>query len=225
MRRPRSTEGYTLLELAIVVMIMGTMAALVAPGLSEALADSRANGAAEEMVRINRVIRARVNQSGLAHLLLFRASDDVDGSYGLGRVEVWEGMNNRCTQTPWKDTIDGDPADGHMPVEVLDLGTSAYNLPFGGRAPRLDDVGRQVVRLFAGAEETAAMLCFEPGGATYTAAADATVGVIAYKFTPQTEAVRFTVRRSIAQAGEDPLTRGVDRVVLFPAGGNGRMWF
>ena len=51
MRRSRSTQGYTLFELAVVVAIMGTMAALVAPGLSEAVSDARANGAAEELVR------------------------------------------------------------------------------------------------------------------------------------------------------------------------------
>jgi prepilin-type N-terminal cleavage/methylation domain-containing protein len=33
MKRSRSIEGYTLLEMSIVVLIMGAMAAMIAPGL------------------------------------------------------------------------------------------------------------------------------------------------------------------------------------------------
>src|SRR4051812_38372508 len=128
MKRSRSIEGYTLLEMSIVVLIMGAMAAMIAPGLGEFMADARASGASEELIRLDRVIRARVNQTGLAHLMLFQASDDAAGSNGLGRIRVWEGMNNHCNQTPWLQTINGAATLGHVPVDALDMGDSAYNL-------------------------------------------------------------------------------------------------
>ena len=225
MRRTRSTEGYTLFELVVVVAIMGAMAALVAPGLAESMADSRQNGAAEEMLRINRVLRARVNETGLAHLLLFQATNNAAGSFGLGNAQVWEGMNNRCNTTPWAAALAGGAENGFSPVESLDLGNSAYNMPRDSSPPRADDVGRQVIRMFASGTPTSALLCFEPGGATYTAVANTAMQQIGYVFTPQTAAVTFTVTRSMTTSGGEAVTRGVDRVVIFPAGGNGRLWF
>jgi type II secretory pathway pseudopilin PulG len=224
MKRSRSIEGYTLLEMSIVVLIMGAMAAMIAPGLGEFMSDARASGASEELVRLNRVIRARVNQSGLAHLMLFEASDDAAGSNGLGRIRVWEGMNNHCNQTPWLQTINGSPNDGHVPVETLDMGDSAYNLPTGSSPPSATDTGRQIIRIVPTGDAKLAILCFEPGGNTYVGTSDGGSASIGYTFVRQMAAVTFTVIRQASRNGtmED---RGVRREVVFPPGGNGRMRF
>jgi len=224
-RRKRSTEGFTLFELAIVILIMGGMAAMIAPGLSEQMADARAAGAAEELVRLHRLIRARVNSTALAHLFWFQATNDAAGSNGLGNVRVWEGMNNRCSLTPWMWTINGDPDDGHQIIDGVDMGDSAYNLPVDGADPGLDDIGRQIIRIQGRA--TTVILCFEPGGATYTGVVDAGAPDVGFVFTPQTVAETFTVTRSITIAGdaEADRPRGVPRTVVFPAGGNGRLRF
>lgn len=220
----RSTDGYTLLELMIVVLIMGAMAALVAPGLGEFMADARASGAAEELVRLNRVIRARVNQTGLAHLMVFTATNDAAGSQGLGRIRVYEGMNNHCSQTPWMQTINGTIDDGHRPVEGVDMGDPAYNLSSTSSAPTASDTGRQVISIQASTAAASAILCFEPGGNTFRGANDGTAPAIGYNFTPQTTPETFTVIRSASRGGVmEP--RGVNREVIFPAGGNGRMRF
>jgi prepilin-type N-terminal cleavage/methylation domain-containing protein len=223
MKRKRSTEGFTLFELAVALLIMGSMAALAAPGLGEMMADSRASAATEELVRLHRVIRARVNETGLAHLLTFSAASSAAGSSGLGQLRLYEGMNNRCRQTPWMQTINGTPAQGHTPIEIVDLASSQYNLaPASGAAVSDSDTGRHVVTVRADADATAAILCFEPGGTSYVGATDGTSAAIGFTFTPQITPVIFTVRRTITMAGGTKESRGVDRQVIFPAGGNGR---
>lgn len=224
MKRPQSTQGYTLFEMAVVVVIMGTMAAMVAPGVGEYMADTRASSAAEELLRINRVMRARVNQTGLAHLMMFQSTNDAAGSNGLGRIRVWEGMNNHCNQTPWLQTINGTIENGHRPIDVLDLGDSAYNLASDGRAPSASDTNRQVVRIQPTPNATLVVLCFEPGGNTFVGASATNSPAIGFRFTIQTQPVMFSVIRSVVTGGVVK-PRGVTRDVLFPAGGNGRMRF
>jgi type II secretory pathway pseudopilin PulG len=224
MKRSRSIEGYTLLEMSIVVLIMGAMAAMIAPGLGEFMADARASGASEELIRLNRMIRARVNQTGLAHLMLFQASDDAAGSNGLGRIRVWEGMNNHCNQTPWLQTINGAANLGHVPVDAVDMGDSAYNLSTSTSPPTASDTGRQVIRIQASTNPKLAILCFEPGGNTFVGVTDGTSPAIGYTFAPQTVAETFTVIRALSRGGTME-QRGVNRDVIFPPGGNGRMSF
>jgi prepilin-type N-terminal cleavage/methylation domain-containing protein len=224
MKRSRSTEGYTLIEMAIVVAIMGTMAAMIAPALGEFMADARASGASEDLIRLNRVVRARVNQTGLAHLLLFQASNNAAGSNGLGRIRVWEGMNNHCNQTPWNQTINGTAANGHLPVDTLDMGDSSYNLATSAQPPTASDTNRQVIRIQASTNAALAILCFEPGGRTFVGANAGNSPSILFTFTPQINAETFSVIRAVIK-NSTPETRGVQRDVIFPPGGNGRMRF
>jgi prepilin-type N-terminal cleavage/methylation domain-containing protein len=224
MKRSRSIEGYTLLEMSVVVLIMGAMAAMVAPGLAEFMADARASGASEDLIRLNRVIRARVNQTGLAHLLMFQATNDAAGSNGLGRIRVWEGMNNHCNQTPWIQTINGIPDDGHVTVDGLDMGDSAYNLSTSSDPPTASDTGRQVIRIQASTNAQLAILCFEPGGNTFVGTTAGNSPSIGFIFTPQITAETFSVIRATARSGVME-ERGVNRAVIFPPGGNGRMRF
>lgn len=224
MKRSRSIEGYTLVEMSVVVLIMGAMAAMIAPGLGEMMADARAARAAEQLIRLNRVIRARVNQTGLAHLMLFAATNDEAGRNGLGQVRVWEGMNNHCNQTPWMQTINGDPRLGHIPIDSLDMGDSAYNQSTSSSYPTATDTRRQVIRIQASTNRELAVLCFEPGGRTFVATIDGTSAAIGFTFTPQTAAETFSVIRAISRDGTME-QHGVNRDVIFPAGGNGRMRF
>ena len=211
--------GFTLLELMIVVTVMGTMAAMMAPGIGEFLADARASGASEDLIRLSRHVRARVQQTGLAHLLVYSAAVDVSG--GLGRVLVYEGMNNHCRQTPWAQAINGTVANGFATVDRLDLGDSSYNAPLSGTTAKKDDLGRQVITLtVAGSRGApdAAVICFEPSGATFEGVGDASEA--SFAFTAQNAAIVFTVRRSVS--GEQ---RGPNRDVIFPAGGAARFRF
>jgi prepilin-type N-terminal cleavage/methylation domain-containing protein len=95
-------DGFTLIELMIVITIMGSKVAMIAPGLGEFLADARAASAAEAFVRLTRHMQARTQQTGLAHLLYFTTSQG--DSNGLGVIRVYEGLNNHCRQTPLRGT-------------------------------------------------------------------------------------------------------------------------
>jgi prepilin-type N-terminal cleavage/methylation domain-containing protein len=214
MRRQRG--GFTLVELMIVITIMGTMAAMIAPGIGEFLADARAASAAEALTRITRHMQARTQQTGLAHLLLFTAET---GEGSLGVVRVYEGMNNHCRQTPWTQTVKGTFDQGHAPVDVLDLRAGEYN----PGVTKLEDQNRQVISMFVrGAAGTdRAAICVEPGGAVWEGVASTEVGA-GYVFTkpPSAGSITFTVTRKVSN-----VVRGVDRVVFFSTSGIARFKF
>ena len=212
----RGAAGFTVLELLIVITVMGTMAALMAPGIGEFMADARASSVAEDLVRISRHVRARAQETGLAHLLVFGGTSNDSG--GLGRLRVYEGMNNHCRQTPWPQALNGTTANGFATIEDLNLGHSSFNPVSSGSTPRASDTNRQVVVLGVrgslGAPD-AAVLCFEPSGITMQGAGNASEA--GYAFSAQGAPVVFTVTRSMS--GEQ---RGAVREVVFPAGGTAR---
>jgi prepilin-type N-terminal cleavage/methylation domain-containing protein len=218
-RRP---DGFTLIELMIVVTIMGTMAAMIVPGISEFLADARAASASEALVRMFRHMQARTQQTGLAHLLIFGSSNNDGG--GLGVVRVWEGMNNHCRQTPWADTTGGRDDEGHAPVDVLDLSSGDYNPTGSGSAATSQDRDRQVISLrvsnTVGGGDSA-VICVEPGGAVWEGAPANALGA-GFAFTKPiaSKAIVFTVTRKLNDA-----VRGQERRVLFSTSGIARFKF
>ncbi|MET0386434.1 MAG: prepilin-type N-terminal cleavage/methylation domain-containing protein [Polyangiales bacterium] len=212
--------GFTLIELMIVVSIMGTMAALLAPGIGEMLADGRAAAASEDMVGLIRHVRARAQETGLAHLILFGSTSN--DSNGLGRLRVYEGMNNHCRQTPWPQTVSGAVANGHTTVDAVDLGSANYNPPTSGRAATKDDQNRQVIRLqafdVAGNTIETLALCYEPSGATWEG--QSATSDIGYAFTRMVQPITFTVTRKV-----NTESRGLTRQVVFQPGGIARFKF
>jgi prepilin-type N-terminal cleavage/methylation domain-containing protein len=220
MRRRR--DGFTLVELMIVVTIMGAMAALIVPGIGEFLADARAASAAEALVRISRHMQARAHQTGLAHMLVFGGTSTESG--GLGVVRVYEGMNNHCRQTPWAQTIGGREDEGHAPVDALDMGWGEYNPPTGGKAPAIDDRDRMVISLRvtgAAAAPDAAILCVEPSGAVWEGVAASTAGS-GFVFTKPVAktSIDFIVSRKM-----NSVVRGRERTVSFSTSGIARFRF
>jgi prepilin-type N-terminal cleavage/methylation domain-containing protein len=209
----RRQAGFTLLEMMVVITVMGTMAALLAPGINEALADARASSAAEDLVRLSRAMRARSQATGLAHLLTF--TSDSASAGGLGVITVHEGMNNHCRQTPWRTTITGTVANGHAPVDSLNLAHGNYNPPTGSSSPTAEDNNRQVIRMVASQNEiavTAIAICYEPSGATWQGPSAA--GNVGFAFTRQVQPITFTISRTVNREA-----RGRNRVVRFqPAG-------
>lgn len=215
MIRPRRrAQGFSLIELMMVVSIIGVMTALIGPGLSSFLADTRASGAAEAVVRVQRQVRARVTATGLAHLLVYSAT----ANNNLGTLNVYEGMNNHCATTPWAATMDANAAtNGHFPVEQLLM--DLYNRTRDGTAPAASDSSRQVIRLiarqgdFAGTPLTGFGLCFQPNGQTFE---DTTVDAT-WTFTPHRATYLFEIWRRV-----NSVKQGLDRRIILPPGGNAR---
>jgi prepilin-type N-terminal cleavage/methylation domain-containing protein len=209
----KARAGFTLLELMIVITIMGGMAALIAPGISEYMADIRASGASEDLIRLSRHVRSRAQETGLAHLIVFSGSSNDSG--GLGRLLVYEGMNNHCRQTPWPQAVNGTVANGQAPVDSVDLSRGNYN-PISGGAPRIDDSSRQVISVSVAGSSGApssAIICYEPSGATLEGIGDSSN--IGFAFNSQTQDITFSVLRAV-----DGTQRGAVRYVVFPPGGS-----
>jgi len=67
-------DGYTLIELAVVIAIIGIMAALSAPSLAQFFANQRAKAAARGVADAFRVAQAEAIRSGNPHIVFFSAS-------------------------------------------------------------------------------------------------------------------------------------------------------
>ena len=85
-------DGYTLIELAVVIAIIGIMAALSVPSLAQFFANQRAKAAARGVADAFRVAQAEAIRSGNPHIVFFSANGaDANGT----------AMGNDPTGRPW----------------------------------------------------------------------------------------------------------------------------
>jgi type IV fimbrial biogenesis protein FimT len=92
----RRTAGFTLLEIMVVVIMVGVIAALGIPSIAAQLRDRRTNQAAHEVALLYRQARSLAMGRGGAVLVRF------DGAAG-GRIEVREAIDEqtgRCVNLP-----------------------------------------------------------------------------------------------------------------------------
>jgi prepilin-type N-terminal cleavage/methylation domain-containing protein len=214
MPRPRShAAGFSLIELLISLAVIGIMSAAIAPSITEIVADNRQASAAVDLIRISRKARARTVATGTAHLLRYQV-----GQNGLGWVDLYAGMNNKCVQTPWAQAFaaacPAPPAVSSplCPIETIDM---RYYNPKTGNDATVDDTGRQVVSLAAlvlANPVTEVQICYQPDGEVYTAVPPATLAR-----QPATSPVLFRVSRSV-----NGTSHGTPREIVFPAGGTAR---
>jgi prepilin-type N-terminal cleavage/methylation domain-containing protein len=210
----KSSSGFTVIELMIALVIIGIMAATIAPSLTEVVADNRQASAAMDIVRLARHTRAQANATGTAHLLRYNATNAAAGAFELGTISTYVGMNSKCMQTPWPQTFVPAVGSGQGPVDLFHMGD--YNPTDGETAPHAADGNRHVIALTsqfastAGAVLAETRICYQPNGDIYTG----TNGAL----TIQTAPVLITIARTINGAA-----RGQTRQVLFPVGGNARL--
>jgi prepilin-type N-terminal cleavage/methylation domain-containing protein len=205
----RRRAGFTLMELMIVVVMVAVLALAVAPSMTEVLANNRQTSASMDLIRFARRIRQTAISSGTAHLMHYVQT----ASNGLGRIQVYRGMNNRCMQTPWNVAMDpGNPQLGpnrNMSFDMID-----YNPSDVGSRPGAADSGRQVIGLLeAGAgNRTELSLCYQPDGMVYAIYGDMTVTMVM-----QNVDTVFRIVRKI-----EGVEHGRAREVIFPLGGQAR---
>ncbi len=93
----RREDGFTLLELMIVVIIIGLAAMLAAPTIGTAMAERRTSEATLDLVRLLRAARSSAAGYGRAHLARYAAG----AAGGLGTIEMYRGINNGCNANNW----------------------------------------------------------------------------------------------------------------------------
>lgn len=199
MRRSKTkTQGFTLLEMMVVVAIIGIVSSAIMPGLSAIMADGRQATVAQQSLVLIRLARSSAYRQGVAYLVRFDAQDANE----LGSIRSFAGMTSSCMRTDWQQAI----AAGGFDAELLFSGVN------GGATADASDSGRHVIalRLQApiGTDVTLLDLCYEPNGSTFvrTVATDP----LGRQLAPAWAAVGRTFNTE---------NQGVTRRIVLPQGG------
>ncbi len=98
--RALSNEGFTIIELMVVIAIIGIMFAMVAPAVTSAMADGRAADAAVDIARLANSARSGANATGRAHVLVydaFQPQGGIGGNQEVGRMRLFRDEANSLT--------------------------------------------------------------------------------------------------------------------------------
>jgi type IV fimbrial biogenesis protein FimT len=151
-RRARSSLGFTLIELMVVVVIIGILASLGVPTIVERLRERRANQAAQEIALLYRNARLRALGQGFAVLVSYNAATGFEVHEAMPFGGVTGGCNLQmplsCTTNTWAAA-----------------GTD-YRVIGGFYATAYPDV-TEAVALANGTATGTLDLCFTPRGRTF----------------------------------------------------------
>jgi type IV fimbrial biogenesis protein FimU len=196
----RLERGFTLIELAVVVIIIAVFAALAIPQVTRQLRDRRVHETAQRIAHVYRQARLRAAGQGGAVNVQYAAGTNGQGSFTVldALVGGSTGCNvmpsTSCINTNWGNTTAGGTA---RVADTFDVGaTSALDRVFAEmyrNTTSKEDSGTQV---------SALDICFTPLGRTYVRTATAS-------WAPLAEVPAVKVYRKGASSGTVGLTRQV----------------
>jgi len=152
----RRSQGFTLVELMAVVVLIAMMTGLAAPSMMDALADARARDLTGQIVNLYNGARARAMGSGRAQLVRFTAADHN----GQGGLVAYEGNNSSCNASNWAAIVALGCGAGGFCTDQLNPATRQLS-------DEVLQLGMRTTGAAGSFGEAAADMCFEPSGTSF----------------------------------------------------------
>ena len=205
--KPTGRNGYTVIELMIVVTIISLAASMTVPGLIAGMADKKASMASRKLLLLGKKAQAEAHAYRRAHVLYFNSNNS-------GTVRLIRGMHGSCLRHDWE-------AMGDM-VSTTCGGVDDYCLW---------EIKANEVTMFEGWE----LRVREPGGATEFALCYTPSGVVWHSdsLTTNFQEANTEIGGGATSAGGgyrltvekllDGAVNGVTRTIILPLGGTPRL--
>lgn len=202
--RRASRSGFSLIESMVVVAIVGIMAAMVLPAMTDMMANTRQSSAAQELMLLAQRARSEAMLGGkYAYSIVFQAN----AGGGDGAMAIITGVTAYCNRGTGVN-FGNDAVTGILlPTGWQRAGGFVLMNRFAFGSHRIFGVAD----FPDGSTTTFLRICYTPGGESHVSNAALNQPV------EQGQTAIIRINRSV-----NGLVRGVDRQVIFPPGGTAR---